>query len=211
MNAAEFKKLMKVYFAPILRKYGFIGSGFNYKKITDNHYIYAVQIQSNKYGEGCWIELGVTTDFLPNTVGFTIDSKKITPLDCEFRKRLDPGINDSMWLFGETEEEAKQATVHMANEFERNGLSYFGQFIDFPKPLSQITIEDIVNESPALKSLEPPLDLRLAMTIARVHTFLGNKREAIKFCEWGLKNIGPGIIGTGLISIFEKIKQDNLL
>jgi len=66
VKAADFKKLMKDYFAPIMRKHGFIGSGFNYRKIAENHYIYTVQIQADKYGEGCWIELGVTVDFLPN-------------------------------------------------------------------------------------------------------------------------------------------------
>ncbi|MBC8059049.1 MAG: DUF4304 domain-containing protein [Clostridiaceae bacterium] len=207
MKAAEFKKLMKNYFAPTLRKYGFKGSGFNYIKATENHYIYTVQIQSDKYGEGCWIELGVTTDFLPDTLGYTINPKKVSPLDCEFRKRLDPTINDSMWLFGETEDKAKQSIVEMAHEFEQTGLVYFKQFVDFPSPLSLITIEDIINESPVLKHLESPLDLRLAMTVARVHTFLGNKRDAIKFCDWGLNNIGRA---TGLISVFEEIKQHNI-
>jgi len=112
-----------------------------------------------------------------------------------------------MWLFGETEYEAKQSIIEMANEFERNGLPYFKQFIDFPKPLSLITIEDIVYESPKLKSLEPPLDLRCALIVARVHTYLGNKKEAIEFCEWGMKNIG---CATGLIAVFEEIKQHNM-
>jgi hypothetical protein len=95
----------------------------------------------------------------------------------------------------------------MIIEFERNGLPYFEQFADFPSPLSLITIEDIEEKNPTLKKLESPLDLRLAMTIARIHTFLGNKSEAIKFCEWGLQNIGRA---TGLIEEFEKIKTDNL-
>jgi hypothetical protein len=207
MNAAEFKKLMKNYFAPVLRKHGFKGSGFNYRKITGDHYIYTVQVQSYKYGVGCWVELGVTIDFLPDTVGIKINPSKVTPIDCEFRKRLDPTTNDGMWLFGNTEDEANQSIQEMIIEFERNGMTYFEQFVDFPSPLSLITIEDIEEKNPTLNKLESPLDLRLAMTIARIHTFLGNKDEAIKFCEWGLQNIGRA---TGLIEEYEKIKTDNL-
>ena len=206
MKAVEFKKIMKDSFAPVLRKYGFIGSGFKYRKITENHYIYTVLVQSNKYGEGCWIELGVTTDFLPDTLGFTITPKKVSSFNCEFRKRLTMK-NDDMWLFGETKDEANHSILQMLTEFEINGIKYFEQFIDFPDPISSISIKDIMNESTKLQSLGAPLDLRLAMTVARVHTFLGNRDEAIKFCEWGLENINNAI---GLIKVFREIIQQNL-
>ncbi|KXS40112.1 DUF4304 domain-containing protein [Methanolobus zinderi] len=212
MKASEFKKLLKNEFSPALRNLGFKGSGFNYRKITNEHYIYTATVQSCTWGEGCWIELGVTTDFLPDTLGKEIDVKKVTPYKCEFRKRLKSPtstINDSMWPYGNTEDEANLSIEEMIQVFETEGIAYFDKFKNFPEPLSSITVEDIVTDIPRKNGLREysMTEVRLALTLARVHTFLGNKNEAIELCNWGLENIGRGI---GLIEVFEDIKRKNM-
>ncbi len=207
IQSTDFKKMLKIEFAPLLHKYGFKGNGFHYRKITVDHYIYCLWIQIDKYGEGCWMELGVTADFLPDTLGKPIDIKKVAAYDCEFRKRLSKQ-NDEMWLFSDTEYKVNQSIHAMINEFETHGLEYFKQFIGFPNPLALITIDDIENKSSLIKKVSGPLDLRLALTIARIHIFIGNKKEALKFCEWGLSKTGQSV---GLIPYFQEIRQSCLI
>jgi hypothetical protein len=46
------------------------------------------------------------------------------------------------------------------------------------------------NRSIRLNKYGAPLDLRLALLVARTHAFIGNNGEAANFARWGLKNIG---------------------
>lgn len=50
MNNMEIKEILKNSFVPLLRNNGFKGSGLSFRKETNNHYVYVLSIQINKYG-----------------------------------------------------------------------------------------------------------------------------------------------------------------
>lgn len=205
MTSAEVRKLIKEEFVPILHANGFIGAGTSFRKITDNHYIYSLTIQMNRYGGSFCVELGVFIDFIPDTLGALVLPQKVKAYDCEFRKRLAPtGNTDFWWRYDGHVQDTYNNLDHLIRTFLDVGIPFFEQFNNFPEPLCSITIEDIVNSAPILDSLASPLNLRLVLTLARIHQFLNHYDKTISFCDWGLKNIGRA---TALTPDFEKIKE----
>ncbi|MBZ9685918.1 DUF4304 domain-containing protein [Clostridium estertheticum] len=205
MPDIELKKLIKNNFAPILREFGFKGSGFSFRRVTNNHYIYVITVQANRQGGSYCIEMGVYIDFIPNSLGQKNLPSRVTAYDCEFNKRLSPKGIDYWWKYGKSEQDSINDIKHMVKTFREVGIPFFEQFEDFPAPLDSIIVEDIVNESPRLEEIGAPLDLRLALTLARVHKYLNISTEGIKFCDWGLNNIN---CTTGLITVFEEIRKE---
>ncbi|SCW57492.1 protein of unknown function [Paenibacillus tianmuensis] len=208
IDTKVFKKLLKEHFEPVLRDCGFKGSGGKYRSAPTNHYIYTAVVQASKNGGSCCIELGIFLNFLPNTIGVYVPHSKVTPYDCEFRKRLSDHENshDYWWDYGETESEAIKSIEHMRESFVRHGLLYFEQFQDFPSPLTSITLEDLEQGNQKVKALgSMTTDIRLALTISQVHLYVGNGSQAKLFAEWALKKIGNGIAGRALKPILKDI------
>ena len=90
---------LKERFIPLFRKSGFKGSGNHFRRIT-NEVIHALNIQGNKYGGSCCVNLGVHLSFLPM---FGVDPSNLLDLKtvkvghCEFSKRLAPSGHTDFW------------------------------------------------------------------------------------------------------------------
>lgn len=210
IDTKMFKVLLREHFEPMLREYGFKGSGGKYRSAPMNHYIYTVVVQPNKYGGSCCVELGVYLDFLPNTIGIHVPHNKVTTYDCEFRERLSENENsaDLWWEYGKTESDAIESIEHMRETFERRGLLYFEQFKGFPLPFTSITHEDIEQGNRKVKVLGSlPTAVRLALIISQVYLYIGNGIQAKLFAEWAMKKIGTGIAGSGLIPNLKDIVE----
>lgn len=202
IDTKMFKSLVKEHLTPIMQSHGFKASGSSYWKDTGNHYIYCINIQANRYGGSYCVEMGIYIDLLGELMGQIIKPSQVKPYDCEFRKRLSPFNNeDYWWEYGETGKDAIKSIQHIASTFDKNGLPYFSQFLNFPNPLDSITLDDFKNDS-LLKNLGIASDLRLALVVAIVQMGLGNKNQTLHICEWGLKNIGKA---TFLVPLFENI------
>ncbi|WP_338593963.1 DUF4304 domain-containing protein [Paenibacillus sp. Y5S-9] len=211
MNTKDFRKVIRVYFAPKLHEVGFMGTDHHFVKTTDNHFIYTLVIQADKSGGSCVMEMGVHLDFLPNSIGEFKSSNEITTYDCEFRKRLDKKANwfkrfftverERWFQYGETDEDAIVTIDEMTQLFLDQGMSYFSQFND-PRMITSISLAEIIARSKKIKDFGAPLDSRLVLLIARTHKFLGSDRDAKDYAQWGLNNIGEA---KGLIKDFEAI------
>uniref|UniRef100_UPI00403F51A1 DUF4304 domain-containing protein n=1 Tax=Paenibacillus sp. FSL K6-1318 TaxID=2975291 RepID=UPI00403F51A1 len=53
-----------MYFAPKLHDVGFMGTDHHFVKTTNNHFIYTLVIQADKFDGSCVMEMGVHLDFL---------------------------------------------------------------------------------------------------------------------------------------------------
>ncbi|OMF67259.1 DUF4304 domain-containing protein [Paenibacillus sp. FSL R5-0766] len=211
MNIKDFRKLIRVYFAPKLHEVGFMGTDHHFVKTTDNHFIYTLVIQADKSGGSCVMEMGVHLDFLPNSIGEFKSSNEITTYDCEFRKRLNKKANwlkrfftvehERWFQYGKTEDDAIVTINEMKKLFLDQGMSYFSQFND-PRMITSISLAEIIARSKKIEDFGAPLDLRLVLLIARTHKFLGNDRDAKVYAHWGLNNIGEA---KGLIKDFKTI------
>ncbi|OBZ12802.1 DUF4304 domain-containing protein [Bacillus sp. FJAT-26390] len=207
IDLKKFKRLLKETFEQELIKYGFNGTGGKYRTKPNNHFIYTVNIQADKYGGSCCVELGVYIDFIPNPSGVHVPLNKVSSYDCDFRWRLsDLEDEDLWWSYGETEIEALENIGHMTEIFVEYGLRYFEYFINFPESLTSTSIEDIEQSNKNVKRWgELPTDIRLALVISRVHLYVNNSEQAIYFAIWAINQIGNKLAGSALIPVFNEI------
>ncbi|WP_209444287.1 DUF4304 domain-containing protein [Paenibacillus ihuae] len=198
-----------------MNQLGFMGSDHHFRKNSDEHFIYTLVIQGNRYGGSCIIELGVHLDFLPIGLNEKADNHNLTVYDCEFRERIEAGIPWTQRIFGpaqaqagwfeygKSEADAIRTINRMYKVFKVRGLEYFDQFKGFPEPILSITLEELkAGRSKQQMSMGAPLDLRLALVIARTHEFVGDLNSSLKFAEWGLNHLGQA---TGLKPYFEEL------
>lgn len=77
---------IKEKLAPLLRQEGFQGSGQHFRKVK-GEVIHTVNLQNNKYGGSCCLNLGVHFTFLPVCWDSRQmpDLKKFKEIDSEFR------------------------------------------------------------------------------------------------------------------------------
>ncbi len=207
IDTKKFKQLLKETFTRELRKHGFQGTAGRYRTKPNNHLIYTVNIQGDKYGGCCCVELGVYIDFIPNTLGVHVPLNKVSPYDCEFRWRLSDLKNEDLWWsYGETESEALENIGHMTEIFLEYGLQYFEEFSNFPECLTNISIKDIEQWNKNVKRLGNKYTReRLALVLSKIHLHMNNNEQAISFATWAINRIGKKHVGRGLISEFNEI------
>ncbi|MCP4444672.1 MAG: DUF4304 domain-containing protein [Myxococcales bacterium] len=109
VTTAEFKKIVRQHLSPQLRELGFTGSGFDYRRTTQSHYVHTIQLFASKYGGECWVEAGIFIDAFPNESDHDIMPRKVRVLDCQIRKNLYLENGNSNIDYGRTEEEAIEA------------------------------------------------------------------------------------------------------
>lgn len=211
ISSADFKKLITKYFVPKLREQGWKGSGYHFRKFTDNHYIYILSFQPDKYGGECWVEVGVHLDFLRNVGGEEYDLKKINCTWLDIRRRISPDNSDSYtWKYQDTEDKNRKVLEDIWETFTTDGKDFFNQFKNFPCPFQDIEISDIDNrdENYQIKGLPLPPDVRTAWYLSQVFDYVGDKDKASRFADFGLSRI-QGQQGSALRSDLEKIKNKN--
>lgn len=217
MDAKEaFFNCLKTEFAPKLRAFGFKGSGQNFRRFHDE-VIHVINIQVNKYGGSCCVNLGLHLTFLP-IAGETLlkDPKKLRASSCEFRWRLAPGGATDYWWGYE-----KGIAAHLPYQMEggkgrgpvEKARDLIKTYVDYGEPRFQsvMTIEAVArlfqpDDIGSGKSL--PLygytHSRGALTMARIHRYLGNEKLTKQFAQVGLENIGKA---KALRKEFESILQ----
>lgn len=211
MDTKTFRRLIKDNLKPILNDMGFKGTDHHFIKKTNGHYIYTLVIQANIKGGACIMEMGVGID----CVDLNRNNKITTVYDCEFRKRIKQEITfwdrvrgntlEKWHDYGENENQALKTISKMSKLFKVQGPEFYGQFDQFPNPLSKITIEELISGSNRIDNLGSPPKLRLALILSKTHQYIGNKKEQISFAEWGLRNIGNA---SALEEEFRKLIQD---
>jgi hypothetical protein len=203
VNAKEaFFDCLKTEFAPKIRSFGFKGSGLNFYRIRDE-VIQVINIQVNKYRGSCCVNLGLHLAFLPIAGGNLLaDPNKLRVTSCEFRWRLaPPGATDYWWEY----EEGVAAHLPYAMEGGR-GTGPIGKAHHLiatyetyggPRLQSVTTIEAIAHLfRPDDIGSGKPLPMygythpRGALTMARIHKYLGNENLTKQFAKAGLENIG---------------------
>jgi hypothetical protein len=211
INSADFKKLIAKYFAPKLREQGWKGSGFHFRKMTDNHYVYLLSFQPDKYGGKCWVEVGVHLDFLKNLDGEVFNLKRIDCTWVDIRRRISPDeSNNYTWQYQDAEDKNKKVIDNIWNVFATDGMNFFNQFIEFLGPFQNITTSDIDNRDKKyqIKGIPLPPDVRTAWYLAQVFDFDGNKDKASDFAKFGISRI-KGRQGSALKADLEKIRTKN--
>lgn len=215
MKAKEaFFNCLKSEFAPKLRALGFTGSGQHFHRIR-NEVIHAINIQVNKYGGSCCVNLGLHLTFLPVAGGSQLaDPKKIRATSCEFRWRLAPSDSTDYW-WGYEEGVLAHLPYEMVGGQGQGPIEKARDLIDTyeaygePRFQAVMTVESVAHlfqpkdiSSGERLSMYSYTPARGALTIARIHRYLGDENLARQFAKVGLENIGKA---KALRREFEKI------
>jgi hypothetical protein len=202
-----FHETLRTEFAPRLREVGFRGSGQHFRRIR-GEIINAVNVQANRHGGSCALNIGLHLTFIPDGLEKLPDVKTVKEIDCEFRNRVGPnGEQDFWWEYGDSEDAAQPSAEHLIATYFAVGEKRFQKFE---------TIESIARMCP-LELLKkggrsfcgsnafgnmPGTATRMALAMARIHKHLGDDRLAKEFAVRGLADVGRG---TALIPIFQAI------
>ena len=141
MDAAGFKKLISKHFSPRLRELGWKGSGFNFRKVEDNHIVKIFGLQGSWYGGSVCCETAIHFDFISDLAGKPFD--KTTYAACIIRERLSPkGEGDYHWTFSDNEEDNVKSIKQIWDAFEKYGQRFYRDFDNFPEPFVSIKPKD---------------------------------------------------------------------
>ncbi len=208
ISSSDFKKRITKYVAPKLRKQGWKGTGWHYRKFTDTNCIFCLSFQPNKYGGECWVEIGVHLDFLKNIGRKDYDLKNITCHSLDIRRRISPDKTENYaWKYKDTDEKNELIIKSIWDTFITDGQEFMDQFNEFPKPFLDIEITDIDkrDENYQIKGIPLPPDVRTAWYLSQVYLYIGETEKAEEFADFGLSRI-HGQVGSALKADLEKIK-----
>lgn len=197
-----FYGLIRGEFAPRLRELGFKGSGSNFCRVQ-GEVINTINIQGNKYGGSSAVNLGLHLTFLPvNWKDELPDLKKIKEVDCEFRNRLAPrGKHDYWWEYGDLFNSPSKQVRHLIETYLDVGEPAFSEYDTVEKVADMISLDQIFADN-YIEAFGGITEVRAALTMARIHGYLGNLDLARQFAEAGITNLGRA---TALAPCFKEI------
>lgn len=197
-----FFDVLKQELSPKLRGLGFKGSGQNFRRVK-NEVVNIVNIQIDKYGGSCAVNLGLHLLFLPSNSHIELPSlAKIKEYDCEFRTRLAPhSKTDFWWKFDNFLGSPQNMARHLIGTYLEYGEPKFANFDTVEKIAAMFTLDDFKKKDLlkafGLVTLQPGV-----LAMARIHQHVGNKPKAREFANFGLDNLGSA---TTLKSYYEDI------
>ncbi|MDH5694477.1 MAG: DUF4304 domain-containing protein [Gammaproteobacteria bacterium] len=205
MKAKEkFFEILKEEFSPKLREIGFKGSGQNFRRIY-SPLIHTINIQGNKYGDSCCVNLGIHLEFLPITWSASKlpDINKIKGADCEFRKRLAPNRDQDYWwkYKGELLSNTTRSARSLIETYRKYGEPGFQNFKTVDDVLGMLSVSEIEQEK-YINVFGGVVPVRGALTMARIYSHVGNVEKSVEFAKLGLKLLGRA---TALRSELERL------
>jgi hypothetical protein len=188
-----FYKLLREDLYPKLRKCGFKGSGQHFKRV-DGDVIHAINIQNDKYGGSCCLNLGLHLSFLPIAwpQGQMPELDKIKEVDCSFRKRLTPKEkSDYWWKFkGSGLFSSKSETVeHLVSTYFEEGETEFEKYDTVDKVASMIPMNRIESDE-YIQVFGGVVPVHGALTMARINKHLNRVKLCRDYARLGLKVMG---------------------
>lgn len=190
VSAAEFKKDISKVFGSEMRRMGFKGSGFNFRRESDD-FLFVIGIQGSNWGPSCCVEFGVQPKAI-RTNGFSdIDFKKLKYYQCELRTRLSPmPPGDHWWSYSADPIDNVNTALRIAGVIEEQALPTVRFLEENAGVLKTIDVADLVEPAGHLtKKLNIPglgtTKLRLAWVLALINEN-ENLNKAKEFAEFGL-------------------------
>ena len=211
-STSEFKKSVTTHFAPNIRKLGFKGTGFLYKKVNE-HYTNVIQFEAYKrLGGAVRMLLGVYfqhMDFIGVPIIERLPVNKVRVYDCDICFFLSPHSSGQWWTYAETLEGNRDVIYKIWNMFLLIGIPFFDEFENYPKPFTQISLNDLknVDTSKLWLRYDVPI-IRLLYIIVQVEIQQGNLTKAKMIADYALfllkKNKTDNVFHDKLCSIVQE-------
>jgi Domain of unknown function (DUF4304) len=196
---------LRLEFIPALRKLGFKGSGKNFRRVHGET-INAINIQGSTTATRFYVNLGLHFTFLPPAYGSEIPAHKLKEIDCEFRWRLHAKDNwKTDWIYGTSAEESAAIARKVLRAYLDFGEPAFHRFPTAEAVANLVPPEAVRSKKWNISPLTTT-EIRLLLTLARIHRHLGNTVVAREIAQIGLSRLGGA---TGLRGDFESLAQLN--
>jgi hypothetical protein len=207
MSKERFLARLKGEFVPKLRGAGFTGSGQNFRRVQ-GEVIHALNIQGNKYGDSCAVNLGIHLTFFPaKSLQSVPDLKKFCEIDCEFRRRLAPnGQSDHWWKYECAPSSPEKNADSLIDTFFNIGETYFTAY-NSTDAIGNSLKACLISEptSTAARPIGGATLVRQFLAGARIYAHHGNAEQSRKFAVAGLASLGKAV---GLREEFEAFLKD---
>lgn len=202
-NKERFFAHLKADFFPRLRAAGFTGSGQNFRRLR-GEVIQALNIQGNRYGGSCTLNLGIHPVCLPvHFTGAPPDPKKLEEAHCQFRHRLAPAVAGDGWWSYDGPPSPEASAAGLIERFFDEGEAHFARFASLDAILGALDYETL-----AQGEFVPALRVTRAggvLAAARLHAHRGDRAMSRRFAELGLAHLGQA---TGLRPAFEALLHE---
>lgn len=187
----RFYAVLKSEFFPKLRAAGFKGSGQNFCRVI-GEVIHAINIQGNRWGGSCIVNLGAHVSYLPAMGGKPVGAWKYKVIDCEFNGRIvDPSSGD-WWQYGSSSAVAESSARSLVTTYFAEAEPKFSHYSTVASFLAAMETKanGAAHQLPILGTVDfGPLPARAALAAARIHRHEGNVSEARRFARMGLEGI----------------------
>lgn len=214
ISGVEFIDILKENFNPFLKELGFKGSKNSfYKKNTP--WIYVINLHKDKYGGELTINVGVHLDYIENPLNVLPIPSKFDITDCIIDKNLTLENGNSWLMYGKNTAEAIETVEIMKELLLEDGIPFLEKFNNYPEPFTNITINDILNNSQKYKDYG--IDEKLIswvhfiIFLSKLNNNIGNQEVSLNLLELAKKKEIERFSGTQnspLIPRIEKLISD---
>ncbi len=161
-----------------LRANGFAGSGNTLRRVT-LPVVHVFNIQGDRYGGGCYLNLGAHLAYLPAEGGGNVAVADLLEYHCVFRDRVVPAHGPSHpWAYLEDPTPAQESIEFALEALELQAKPFFARYGSYPKSFATLVAE----------SDPSSVHGRDALTYSRIALDLQLKERAMEFIEAGLRS-----------------------
>lgn len=210
MKSAEFKKYVSKYFAPEIRKAGWKGSGFLYKKENDFPVIFLMGFQPRSSGGSFFVEYSIYFPFVNDIRSERIELKKIKYANAELWCRNSIMDNGKWFQIPESENEIKKQLQDIWETFEKVAIPEFEKSTNYIERIDEVKITRELISTP----VDFPFNLsgktraRELMTLAEIYRYKGEKNKVSELCSMAIELIGDKMVGSGLLPLLNEMKSE---
>ena len=199
IKSAEFKKIVSIEIAPSLRKVGWKGSGFDYRRIkygVKNE----IKFQGSSGGRKFCINLNTEIELKQTFINTVVNESNIW----RFTDRLTPNNEgDYWWELPKRNIQHEKLIIEINNLLEDKVDAYFRKWQDWESNISMIKSNELNSEF-ANKLFWGSTEFSRQLICSIHNLYVGNKERSIEFATMAKAKI-KGNSGVGRLSLINEI------
>lgn len=150
-----------------------------------------LNVQGSRYGGQFAINLGVQPLSIPDVWGQTVDPRKITESQCEFRRRLSDTGEDQWWTHDGSQEGMDDAVRQAVGVYATAGRKLLALMAADDSPVRSLKPADFAMFRAAFQGFAGT-ECRTALVLARVRLARDDHDQAHGFAAIALTHASPG-------------------
>ncbi|MFC0342936.1 DUF4304 domain-containing protein [Epilithonimonas hispanica] len=200
ITSADFKKHISKTLSQSLKELGFKGSGFSYRKESDN-FIFIIGIQASQYGGKCCVEIGIHPKEMTDLFGSEINFKTLKYYECEFRTRVtkiqikkwwnfsNKNYANQWWDYSNSEKTNIKTAENIILSIKNEAVPIIEAFQNEDYILDNLEISDLSNPTKKLAGLNViGTEVRLIWALSKIYE-KRNLKKAFEYAKLGISKL----------------------